>query len=265
MDVQPASLSLRSYGDDINELSAALHERTWFGFDLDDTLHEFRKASKAAAAKVFHHISNESRIPVNELAISYSEILTQKTATAFTDGRTSEDYRKERFGAFLENCNLSFDGNYLILLAALYKDALESALETKAGALSLLRYLRYIGKKVVVVTEGPQDAQEWTIEKLGLSEYLDELVTTNKFGKSKTDGLFESVLEYLGIEGKDMVYVGDNYARDIIPAREQGIMTVHLDEVKDVVLSQGGMMIGSLLTIENILRLREPEAKDPSA
>ena len=90
-------------------------------------------------------------------------------------------------------------------------------------------------------------------------------MTTNKFGKSKTDGLFESVLEYLGIEGKDMVYIGDNYARDIIPAREQGIMTVQLDEVEDVVLSQGGMRIGSLFTIENILRLREPEAKDPSA
>jgi len=249
----------------MDELSAALHEHTWFGLDLDDTLHEFRKASKAAAAKVFHHISRKSQIPVNELAISYSEILTQKTATAFTDGRKSKDYRKERFGALLEKRDLQFDENYLILLAALYKDALESALELKAGTLSLLRYLRYIGKRVVVVTEGPQDAQKWTIEKLGLSEYLDELVTTNKFGKSKTDGLFESVLEYLGIEGKHMVYIGDNYARDIIPAREQGIMTVHLDEVEDVVLSQGGMRICSLLTIETILRLREPETKDPSA
>ena len=69
----------------------------------------------------------------------------------------------------------------------------------------LLPYLRSIGKKIVIITEGPQDAQEWTIEKLGLAEHVDVLVIMNKFGKSKIEGLFARVLEALGIEGRDMV------------------------------------------------------------
>ena len=245
---------LDSCDDSAHDLSAALHDHSWFGFDLDDTLHEFRKASKAAAAKVFKHVSRHSNIPATEIARSYSEILAQKTASAFTDGRTSDDYRKERFGAMLDKHGLDADENVLVMLAALYKDALAKALETKAGALTLLPYLRSIGKKVVIITEGPQDAQEWTIEKLGLSEHLDKLVTTNKFGKSKTDGLFESVLDSLGTEGKDMVYVGDNYARDIVPAREQGIATIYFSEAEDVVLSRQGTRINSLLKVEHVLR-----------
>lgn len=246
--------------DSAHELSGALHDHSWFGFDLDDTLHEFRKASKAAAAEVFQYISCHSNIPATELAKSYSEILAQKTASAFTDGRTSDDYRKERFGALLDKHGIDADENVLSSLAALYKKALANALETKAGALTLLPYLRSIGKKVIIVTEGPQDAQEWTIDKLGLSEHLDELVTTNKFGKSKTDGLFESVLRFLGIEGKDMVYIGDNYARDIVPAQGQGITTVYFSEAEDEVLSRQGTRVDSLLKIEQVLRLRERKA-----
>lgn len=245
---------LDSCDDSAHDLSAALHDHSWFGFDLDDTLHEFRKASKAAAAEVFKHISRHSNIPATKLARSYSEILAQKTANAFTDGRTSDEYRKERFGALLDKHGLDADENVLVMLAALYEGALAKALETKAGALTLLSYLRSIGKKVVIITEGPQDAQEWTIEKLGLSEHLDELVTTNKLGKSKIDGLFESVLDSLGIEGKDMVYVGDSYARDIVPAQEQGIATIHFSEAEDVVLSRQGTRINSLLKIEHALR-----------
>jgi putative hydrolase of the HAD superfamily len=248
-----------SRGDSAHDLSAALHDHSWFGFDLDDTLHEFRKASKAAAAEVFKYISSHSNIPATELAKSYSEILARKTASAFTDGRTSDEYRKERFGALLDKHGLDADENVLVILAELYKDALANALETKAGALTLLPYLRSIGKKVVIITEGPQDAQEWTIEELGLSEHLDELATTNKFGKSKTDGLFESVLKFLGIEGKDIVYIGDNYARDIFPAQEQGITTIYFNELEDVVLSRQGTRVNSLLQIEQVLRLRERE------
>jgi putative hydrolase of the HAD superfamily len=138
---------------------------------------------------------------------------------------------------------------------------LSTALEIKPGALTLLPYLRSIGKKIAIITEGPQDAQEWTLEKLGLSSYVDALVTTNKFGKAKTEGSFASVLEFLGIEGREMVYVGDSYARDIVPAREEGIRTVYLREGEGVVLGLEGMRVDSLLVVERVLRLRDGEGK----
>jgi putative hydrolase of the HAD superfamily len=38
-------------------LRAILAEKTWIGFDLDDTLHEFRRSSETATNKVLEEIS----------------------------------------------------------------------------------------------------------------------------------------------------------------------------------------------------------------
>lgn len=112
-----------------------------------------------------------------------------------------------------------------------YKRSLREALTLKPGALDLLQCIKRRGKKVIVVTEGPQDAQLWTVEELGLRPYVDVLVTTNQIGKSKVEGLFSAVLDKYGIVASDMVYVGDNEKRDVVPAREAGILAVLFDEM----------------------------------
>jgi len=72
----------------------------------------------------------------------------------------------------------------------IYKNSLQATLELKPSALSLLQSLKRLDGKVIVITEGPQDAQEWTVQELGIAPYIDILVTTNEVGKSKVDGLF---------------------------------------------------------------------------
>ena len=180
-----------------------------------------------------------------------------KTAQAFTDGKTSDEYRRERFAVVLEKFEIPTTEAFLDELVAIYKTALEGALEPKPGVVSLLGCLRSIGKKIVVITEGPQDAQEWTIQKLGLE--IDFLATTNAFGVSKTEGLFGSIVERLGIKAKDMVYVGDSEERDIRPARMQGIFALHYDEKRTLVLNAEEMKIDSLWKFEHILRGDESE------
>ena len=45
---------------------------------------------------------------------------------------------------------------------------LMNLLELKCGALDLLSMIKDMGKKIVVITEGPQDAQERTVQGLGI-------------------------------------------------------------------------------------------------
>jgi putative hydrolase of the HAD superfamily len=103
-------------------------------------------------------------------------------------------------------------------------------LTLKVGALGLLQTLRRLGKQVIVITEGPADAQEWTAKELGLWSYIDILVTTNEIGKSKVDGLFGVVLEKYGISADEIVYFGDNEVRDVKAAQREGILAVLYDE-----------------------------------
>ncbi|KAL6361983.1 hypothetical protein LRP88_05466 [Fusarium phalaenopsidis] len=214
---------------DQKKLLETLQTKTWFGFDLDDTLHEFRRASRAAVTHCLTRISNKNpQIKVEDLQEQYRIILKQGTASAFTDGKTSHDYRRERFGATLSHFELNHDSIEELLQD--YERVLVENLTLKPGALSLLKTIKESGRKITVITEGPQDAQERAVRDLGIASYIDFLATTNRFGVAKTSGLFGKVLKHLDIQPSDIVYVGDSKERDVEPATEEGIYTIHLRE-----------------------------------
>lgn len=200
----------------------AILAKKWFGFDLDDTLHDFRKASAQASLSVFNAIHNKYGIDIDSLKVTYQKILRISTANAFTDGRTSTDYRRERFTQLLQvhGVDGSIQNSHIDYLLEIYRSSLQSKLTLKKGVQQLLQTLQRLGKKVIVITEGPADAQEWTVGELGLSPYIDIVVTANKIGKSKVDGLFGGVLEKFGIAADEIVYYGDNEVRNTKPPRE---------------------------------------------
>jgi HAD superfamily hydrolase (TIGR01549 family) len=206
--------------------------KQYIGFDLDDTLHEYRKASRKANNAVFHYIAtiHSHLASFQSLSHAYKKILDTHTADAFKDGRTSYEYRRERFEALLKSQRIPYDDHWLHELVDFYKETLKHCLELKKGAKELLEAARIHGKNVILVTEGPLDAQIWTLEILGLNKLVQRIFTPGECGKSKTDGLFQHVLESLDIEPHQMIFIGDKIERDIIPAKEFGIETILFDE-----------------------------------
>jgi putative hydrolase of the HAD superfamily len=105
------------------------------------------------------------------------------------------------------------------------------------------------------VTEGPQDAQEWTIKNLGLAPLIDQLITSNQLGKSKVDGLFPAMLQELSIDAKDVIFIGDNATRDVEPAVSCGIDAVHFDPLSTCRLERQGARINTLAKLRHLLGL----------
>lgn len=241
--------------DKEKEVRALLEEKAWFAFDLDDTLHEFRKASSHAAEAVFEAINNRYGIPSDKSKAAYSDILSRTTAGAFSDGKSSQEYRKERFLALLDTFSICLSDEQKVLdeLLDIYRAVLESSLQLKCGALSLFLHLKSLGKNIAVITEGPQDAQEWTLSELGLADKVDFLATTNFFGVSKVQGLFGKVLEHLNIGAERIVYVGDSMERDVVPAAAAGIFTIHYSEGESFSLEVSPPRINTLKKLEFIL------------
>ena len=217
----------------MTDLKATLLSKKWYGFDLDDTLHEFRKASSQASQSVFEAIHNREKIDIDVLKSTYGEILRKSTASAFTDGRASTEYRRERFTSLLKAHQVE-DSNYskVDVLLDVYKSSLQSNLTLKSGVLNLFEALKRLGKNIIVITEGPTDAQEWTIHELGLEPFVDVLITTNEIGRSKVDGLFGAVLDKYEINAEEIVYFGDNPVRDTQAAKQSGILAILYDEKK---------------------------------
>lgn len=163
------------------------------------------------------------------------------------------DYRRERFLSVLTKFSLPQDSTFLAGLLEVYESTLKASLELKCGALALLSTIKKMGKKIVVITEGPQDAQERTVKDLGIDGYIDFLATTNHFRVTKLDGLFAQVLVYLGISPSDIAYVGDNEQRDMQPAMAEGILCIHLSEAEDISLDAFPPRINTLRKLQYIL------------
>lgn len=246
-------LYLGCWQDDILRLRAVLAEKSWIGFDLDDTLHEFRRSSGMAITEVLERIADKYGTPVLSLREEYPKVLKEKTANAFSDGKTSSDYRRERFLSLLSRFSLPQEVGFIAELLELYEATLMTSLELKCGALELLSTLKGMGKKIVVVTEGPQDAQERTVRGLGIDGHIDFLATTNHFRATKTSDLFTRVLEHLRVSASDMAYIGDNKQRDMEPAMKEGIFAVHLAEAKHVSLNAFPPHINTLWKLRYIL------------
>lgn len=213
-------------------LKTIVAEKEWIGFDLDDTLHNFRHATGIATTEMLEKINLKYEISIPALKVTYSRILGEQSKNAFTDGKTSHDYRLERIISLLGNYDLPHDKDFASELLDSYEVTLMESLTLKEGAMEMLTTLKAMGKKIVIITEGPLDAQKRTIEWLGLGPHIDFLFTTNQFGVSKIDGLFPKVLKCLDISPSEMVYIGDSEERDMMPAMKEGIFSIHLDHTK---------------------------------
>lgn len=228
----------------------------WFFFDLDDTLHSFRRASSAAVASTLSLIlTHHPRLNLPDLQASYNRILHSRTASAFTDGKTSHEYRAERFRTLLADHDVQ-DDQLMGALLQCYEQTLMQNLQLKDGVVALLQTIRAKGKLIAVVTEGPQDAQERTIEALGLGRFVDYLATTNGLGLAKVDGMFGRVLEKVGARVEEVIVVGDSWERDVVPAREAGVVCVWLDEQSEKRREEeeeGVLRIRSLKDLEDMI------------
>ena len=202
------------------------------GFDLDDTLHYFKKASSTAITETLLYISENCDLPTEQLHTDYRHILQNAQSTHFTEDKPAREYRQARFEKLLEQHQIS-PHIYIESILDRYDAVLAQNLVLKEGALEILHMAKDAGQKTVIITEGPQDAQALTIERLGLSPYIDTLITSAAYGTTKSDGLFEIALREIDCAPSDMLYIGDSPDRDYAPTSALGIPCLLLQENHD--------------------------------
>lgn len=67
------------------------------------------------------------------------------------------------------------------------------------------------------------------LDESGLAPFLDIVVESARVGAEKPGPrIYEVALERLGLAAEQVVMVGDNFARDVVPAKRLGLRTVWL-------------------------------------
>lgn len=97
--------------------------------------------------------------------------------------------------------------------------------------LAFIRLLRYQGKKIVALTDSPEDLSRRVLSEVGIDPdhdfdlYLSYTKASGPLKILQRDRIFSDIAERFGVQPERTLSIGDNYKLDVQPAEKLGIRT----------------------------------------
>jgi len=193
-------------------------------FDIDDTLcATTRFAASARRNAVRAMIAAGLDLPEEEVARELDEVIAEFSS--------NYEHHYDQLLRRLRPKALAQLNPALVVAAgiAAYHDTKFRELRPYDDVVPLLQALRAAGWITGVITHGWTLKQAEKIVRLGLVPYLDPraIFISDQLGVSKPNPkIYSLALRDLGLQPAEVMYVGDNPAHDITPARKLGLVTV---------------------------------------
>lgn len=214
-------------------------------FDLDDTLYPQKEYSRQCLLATSDYISGLSGVDVKLIKKTLNEILDKNgieykyafndlfTAIGF-DGVPHLKKILELFGACQPKLQL-FDNVFEVLTSL--KDAYRLAL----------------------LTDGYEKVQHFKVRELGLNNFFEEILVTFTLGEENRKPSvmpYQIMLEKLGLEPFECVYVGNDPNRDFLACKKIGMKSLRINQgdYKDLFL---GRDYDADFCIDNILGIMD--------
>jgi putative hydrolase of the HAD superfamily len=174
--------------------------RSWFVFDLDDTLYSEIDFLKSAYRSIAFSINPLER-----------EILYQEMLKIYNSGGNPFAYVIENYS----EKNLSIEN-----LLNLYRNHIPE-ISPREGVFEMLTNIKKGNSKIGIISDGRSITQRNKINALGIESFIDKLIISEEFGFEKPSiNLFESFMTDKSC--KHFFYFGDNINKDFISPKKLG-------------------------------------------
>lgn len=201
-------------------------------FDLDDTLYNFdtlhREAHEALRKASEELLGIPGDVFMKSFTDSYREVAAKLTETAGEEKGVvigSSHSRTMRLQYTLEKLGLPLYPNVMKLYDVYWGYILDRSREYREPYIEeAMKEIRRRGMKIGVGTNMTIHIQYEKIERMGLGEYIDFMVTSDETIYDKPDPrFFREVVRKAGCLPEECVFVGDNKAFDYRGARDCGL------------------------------------------
>lgn len=139
---------------------------------------------------------------------------------------------------------------------AVYR-AQKPAINLYEGVPELIEKLQDMGVKVGIITDGRPEGQNNKLDALGLRKYVEDIIITDELGgvmfRKPCDIAFRIMQNRWGIPYEQLVYIGDNPAKDFLAPGQLGMQSVYVHNTEGIYY-RGKADIG-LRTIDRISEL----------
>ncbi len=207
-------------------------------FDLDDTLCAYWDAAKKGLRLAFEDHPEHGHT-IDEMVRQWGEAFREFSPTIKDTHwyskylESGETTRIELMRRVLERVGV-FDESLAERLSHTYYVERHAALELFPEVLGVLEAL-HKKYKLGLITNGPADIQRQEIETLHLGPYFDVVLIEGEMGVGKPDPKVTRMAEERsGNSGGEILFVGNSYKHDVVPAQEAGWRNVWIRRPSDV-------------------------------
>ncbi len=207
-------------------------------FDLDDTLCAYWEAAKEGLRDAFdqHPIPGKStREMLGIWAVEFRRFARElKSSEWYDDYLTQGGVTRARL-IYETLCAAGIEDRDLAdQISDTYGRERDRRLSLFPEAADVLRVLH--GRfPLGLITNGPADVQRQEIETLGIKDYFDHVFIEGELRIGKPHAVvMEKAEAAVGLTGASLLFVGNSYSNDILPAIERGWRTVWIRRPTDV-------------------------------
>jgi len=199
-------------------------------FDIDRTLLDHNKAEKCGIEDIYKKNKTLfSHMPFPSFHSLWSEE-SEKYMQQYLAGQISfEKQRIKRLQAVFKQFQVELSPSEALNVFSHYLSIYEDSWQCFNDVLPCLNELQ-ASYQLGIISNGNHDQQIKKLNKLTIFDYFKHVITSGSLGVSKPDErIFLAACNASNLEPKNIVYVGDNYETDIVPARALGIETILID------------------------------------
>lgn len=194
-------------------------------FDLDNTLYDYNEPHKKAIKRVYNFLKKEVKISFKEFDRLYE--LSKSEIKRELSGFASSHERILYFQRLVEKTHNTVEPAVILKLYSIYWDNILKNMKLRKGVLNTLKELKKRNLKIAIVSDLTTHIQLRKIDKLGITDYIDVLVTSEEAGSEKPHAImFLLTLNKLKLLPEDVIYIGDELINDIEGGNAVGIDTV---------------------------------------
>ncbi|MGB3467238.1 MAG: YjjG family noncanonical pyrimidine nucleotidase [Cyclobacteriaceae bacterium] len=223
-------------------------------FDLDHTLWDYDTNARETLSDLYDHyeLGRHELFEKEDFIVTFFDI-NESLWSAYNKDQIAKGYiRENRFRQIFDHLRLplkyypqGIDDNYL--------HACPQKTNKIAHADEVLTYLKP-HFQLHILTNGFNDVQSVKLEKSGLSQYFDKIVTSESAKAKKPNAaFFDHAISEINTHPEETLMIGDNLNTDIKGARDYGIDQVYYNPEKNTDY-QSTYAIGCLRELKHILK-----------
>lgn len=201
-------------------------------FDIDNTLYDFDRANRYGMEAVQDYCARSFGLEEPHFQKCY------RKAWHMAEQRVGADTAAIHNRMLRFQCMMELLGQPLFphvkTLACTYWDTVLERMEPYPGAEELFRTLHESGIRIGVGTDMTAYIQYRKLEELGLSPYVDMVVTSEEAGVEKPDSKFFGLcVEKAGCLAEECAFIGDNLKKDVQGSIDAGLRGIWYSQGKE--------------------------------